>query len=137
MAEKNKTGFLKIVLIIYAVVCLIYGLGYLFFPDSLVALSGGDPIFHGWLRWSGGVLIALGIGGILVFLNPKGQGIFVTTIALGCLLAGLALLFAWITLTEGVNTWFTAVPTIVVLALSGLLWWSRQLAKDILYPETE
>lgn len=137
MAEKNNTGLLKIVLIIYAIVCLVYGLAYLIVPDSLVNLSGGDPVFHGWLRWSGGILIALGIGSILVFLNPKGQGIFVTTIALGSLLAGLALLLAWLSLTEEVNTWFTALPTIIVLGLSGLLWWSRQQAKDVLYPKTE
>ncbi|MFC2113195.1 hypothetical protein ACFLTA_08010 [Bacteroidota bacterium] len=137
MAEKNNTGLLKIVLIIYAIVCLVYGLAYFIVPDSLVSLSGGDPVFHGWLRWSGGILIALGIGSILVFLNPKGQGIFVTTIAIGCLLAGLALLFAWITLTEDVNSWFTALPTIIVLGLSGALWWSRQQAKDVLYPNME
>lgn len=136
MAEKNNTGFLKIVLIIYAIVCLVYGLAYFFVPDSLVNMSGGDPVYHGWLRWSGGILIALGIGSILVLINPKGQGIFVTTMAIGCLLAGLALLLAWITITEEVNTWFTALPTIIVLGLAVLLGWSRQQAKDILYPET-
>jgi hypothetical protein len=137
MAEKTNTGFLKIVLIIYAIVCLVYGLAYFLVPDALVKMSGGDPVFHGWLRWSGGILIALGIGTLLVSGNPKGQGIFVTTIALGSLLAGLALLFAWITLTEDANVWFTAMPTIVVLALTCLLWWSRQQAKDVLYPKTE
>ena len=137
MAEKNNTRFLKIVLIIYAVVCLVYGLAYLIFPDALVKMSGGDPVFHGWLRWSGGILIALGIGSILVAGNPKGQGIFVTTIALGGLLAGLALLFAWITIEEDANTWFTALPTIIVLALTCLLWLSRQQAKEVLYPNTE
>lgn len=135
MAEKNSTGLLKIVIIIYGIVCLVYGLGFLIFPDSLVKLSGGDPIFHGWLRWSGGIIIALGIGSILVFLNPKGQGIFVTTIALGSLLSGLSLLFAWITLTAEVNAWFTALPAIIILVLSCLLWWSRQQAKDVLYPK--
>jgi hypothetical protein len=80
------------------------------------------------------VLIALGIGSILVFLKPEGQGIFITTIALGTLLAGLALLLAWLTLEEEVNAWFTALPTIIVLALSCLLWWSRMQAKDVLYP---
>ena len=104
-------------------------------PDSLVELSGGEPVFHGWLRWSGGVIIALGIGAILTYLKPKGQGIFVTTIAVGALLAGLAMLWAWINIEEGANVWFTAFPTIVLLALSGLLWWSRQQAKNILYPE--
>jgi peptidoglycan/LPS O-acetylase OafA/YrhL len=137
MAENSKTGFLKIVLIIYAVVCLVYGLGYLIVPDLLVSLSGGDPVFHGWLRWSGGILIALGIGAILVFLKPKGQGIFVTTMALGTLLAGLALLLAWVTIKEEVNAWFAALPTIIVLGLSCLLWWSRQQTKDILYPKTD
>ena len=137
MAEKNNTGFLKIVLIIYAIVCLVYGLGYLIVPDSLVNMSGGDPVFHGWLRWSGGILIALGIGSLLVAGNPGGQGIFVTTVALGGLLAGLALVSAWITAEEGTNIWFTALPTIIVLALACLLWWSRQQAKDVLYPKTE
>ncbi len=137
MAEKSNTGLLKTVLIIYAIVCLVYGLGYLIIPDSVVKLSGGDPIFHGWLRWSGGILVALGIGSILIFSNPKGQGIFVTTMALGCLLAGIGLVIAWITLTEEANAWFTILPTIVVLALAILLWWGRQQAKDVLYPKTE
>ncbi len=135
MTEKSNSGILKIVLLIYAVVCLIYGLGFFIVPDSLVELSGGEPVFHGWLRWSGGVIIALGIGAILAYLKPKGQGIFVTTIAVGALLAGLAMLWAWINIEEGANVWFTALPTIVLLALSGLLWWSRQQAKNILYLE--
>ena len=135
MAEKSNSGILKIALLIYAVVCLIYGLGFFVVPDSLVELSGGEPVFHGWLRWSGGVIIAFGIGAILTYLKPKGQGIFVTTIAIGSLLAGLAMLWSWINIEEGANVWFTALPTIVLLALSGLLWWSHQKAKNILYPE--
>ena len=135
MAEKSNSGILKIALLIYAVVCLIYGLGFFIVPDSLVELSGGEPVFHGWLRWSGGVIIALGIGAILTYLKPKGQGIFVTTIAIGALLAGLAMLWALINIEEEANVWFTALPAIVLLALSGLLWWSRQKAKNILYPE--
>ncbi|MCK4921911.1 MAG: hypothetical protein KAS71_12750 [Bacteroidales bacterium] len=135
MAEKSNSRFLKISLIIYALVCLIYGLGFFVVPDSLVELSGGDPVYHGWLRWSGGVLIAMSIGAILVYLKPKGQGIFVTTIAIGTLLAGLALLWAWINIEEGVDVWFTACPTIVLLAVSGLLWWSRQAAENILNTE--
>jgi hypothetical protein len=135
MTEKSSSGILKIVLLIFAVVCLIYGLGFFIVPDSLVELSGGEPVFHGWLRWSGGVIIALGIGAILTYLKPNGQGIFVTTIAIGALLAGLAMLWAWINIEEEANVWFTALPTIVLLVLSGLLWWSRQEAKNILYPE--
>ena len=132
MAEKNNSLALKIALIIFIVMALVYGLCYFFVPDFLVKLSGGEPVYHGWLRWSGGVLIALGIGAIFVLRKPQGQGIFVTTIALGSLLTGLALLYAWITLEEGANVWFTAVPTIGTLVLAILLWWGRSQAKDIL-----
>src|SRR4030067_3621818 len=113
MAENKNVGFLKNVLIIYAVVSLIYGIGYLFVPDSLVNLSGGQPVFHGWLRWSGGVLIALGIGAILVYVNPQHQGIFVTTIALGCLLCGLGLYWLLFKVEVGENTCFTALQQII------------------------
>ena len=100
-------------------------------------MSGGQPVFHGWLRWSGGILIALGIGAILVFLNPQNQGIYVTTITLGSLLCGLGLLWAWINPEEEQKTWFIALPTIVALALAILLWFSRAKAKEILYPKKE
>jgi uncharacterized membrane protein YobD (UPF0266 family) len=135
MTERKNEGFLKTVLVIYFVVVLVYGILYFLVPDFLVKLSGGAPVFHGWLRWSGGLLIALGVGAILVFNNPKNQGIFVTTIALGCLITGLALVWTWMNTEEGAHIWFTAFPAIVTLVLSGLLWWARQQAKDILYPK--
>jgi len=135
MAENKNSQLLKVSLVIYAIVCLVYGLGYMFVSDFLVKLSGGDPVFHGWLRWSGGILVALGIGAFLVYRKPEGQGIFVTTIALGSTLCCLALFCAWATREEGTNLWFTALPAIIVSILAILLWWSRQKAKDILYPE--
>jgi len=135
MAENKNGGLLKTVLIIYVIVVMVYGILYFLVPDYLVKLSGGAPVFHGWLRWSGGVLIALGTGAVLVYNNPKNQGIFVTTIALGCLLAGLALVWTWINAEEGAHLWFTALPAIVTLVLSALLWWARQQARDILYPK--
>ncbi len=135
MTENKNAGFLKIVLIIYAVVSLFYGLGYLFIPNCLVQMSGGQPVFHGWLRWSGGVLVALGAGAILAYLNPQNQGVFVTTVALGSTLCGLALLWAWICPEKGAKIWFVALPTIIVLVLAILFWWSRAKAKEILYPK--
>jgi len=137
MAENKNVGFLKVVLLIYAVVSIIYGIGYLVIPDALVNMSGGQPVFHGWLRWAGGVLIALGIGAILVYMKPLSQGIFVTTIALGCLLCGLGLLWALINREEGAKLWFTMLPAIIVFGLSALLWWGRSMAKEILYPEKD
>ena len=132
MAENENPLFLKIVILIYAVVALVYGLCFFFVPDLLVNMSGGEPVFHGWLRWAGGLCIAIGIGSLMVMRKPQNQGIFVTTIALGTLLTGLGLLYAWINLEEGANVMFTAMPTILMLVISGLLWWGRQNAKDIL-----
>ena len=137
MAENKNVKFLKVILLIYAIVCILYGIGYLFVPDALVNMSGGQPVFHGWLRWSGGILIALGIGAILVYMNPLSQGIFVTTIALGCLLCGLGLLLALFNREEGAKLWFTVLPAIIVFALSALLWWGRSMAKEILYPKKD
>jgi peptidoglycan/LPS O-acetylase OafA/YrhL len=137
MAENKNTGFLKVVLMIFAVISIVYGIGYFFAPGFLVNLSGDTPVFHGWLRWSGGVLIALGIGAILVYLNPLNQGIFVTAMALGSLLIGIALLWAWLTLQEDANPWFTALPTILAFVLAILLWWGRTKAKEILYPKKD
>ena len=135
MTENKNEGLLKTVLAIYVVVVMVYGILYFLVPDYVVKLSGGAPVFHGWLRWSGGLLIALGTGAVLVYRNPKNQGIYVTTIALGCLFTGLALVWALIKVEEGANIWFVALPTVITLVLSALLWWARQQAKDILYPK--
>lgn len=129
MEQKKGLSFLRVTLVIYAFISLVYGIAYLFFPEYLVELSGGDPIPSAWLRWSGGVLISLGIGSILVIRNPIKQGIFVLTMAMGTLFVGLALLYAWICEIVG-TTWFTAAPAILILVVSMLLFWSRYLAKE-------
>jgi hypothetical protein len=137
MNEKENVGFLKTILIIFAVVSIVYGLGYMFAPGFLVKLSGGAPVFHGWLRWSGGILIALGLGAILVYNDPQHQGIFVTIVALGCLLCCIGLLWALISVEEGGKLMFTALPAFITFALAILLWVGRAKAKDVLYPKKD
>jgi len=132
MAQNNGTKILKVVLVIYAIVVLVYGLGFFFIPGALVKISGANPVDSGWLRWPGGILIALGIGALLVRRDPAKQGIFVMAISLGTLLTGLGLLYSWIVHEYSAATWFIALPTIIVLVVSALLWWSRQKAKRIL-----
>jgi hypothetical protein len=132
MTENNAAKQLKVVLVIHAIVALVYGLSLLLIPGILADISGGKPVDVGWLRWAGGMLISLGIGTLLVFRDPTKQGVFVTTISLGTLLGGLGLLYSWIMHEYSAAAWFIVLPTIVVLVVSALLWWSLQKAKGIL-----
>lgn len=134
MESQKKSNLLKVSLIIFAIMSLVYGFIYLFFPQMNVEASGGDPVPSGWLRWSGGILLALGVGAIMVIRNPKRQGIFVTTIALGTLLCGLALVYSGLFETEGIgNVWHTLIPGIINVFLSFLFWISLKQSKEILY----
>ncbi len=132
MAQNDDVKVLKVTLIILAVISLVYGFGFLFVPGILVKLGGGNPVEFGWLRWSGGVIIALGIGALMVSNKPEKQGIFVTTMVLATLFGGLGHLYAWIMQEYSGATWFIALPTCLLLVLSCLLWWGRGQAKDIL-----
>lgn len=129
MAKKNNVAMLKVVLVIYAVIALIYGIGFSFVPGMWVRLSGSGPIDSGWLRWPGGVIIAFGIGALMVCRKPENQGKFVFSIALATLLSGLGLLFSLIMREYSGTTMFIVIPTILMLVLSGFLWWGKQRAK--------
>ena len=132
MAQNDDVKVLKFALMISAIVSLVYGLGYFLIPSTLVKLSGGNLVEAGWLRWSGGVIIALAIGAIMVYSKPEKQNIFVTIMALAHLLSGLGLLYSWIAQEYSGATWFIAIPTCLILILSALLFWGRNQAKGIL-----
>jgi len=132
MAQDDNVKILKVALIIFAVISLVYGFGFLFVPGLLVRLSEGNPVEFGWLRWSGGVLLALGIGCLMVYSKPEKQGIFVTSMALTTLFSGLGMLYSWIMHEYSGTTLFKALPTCLLLAISCLFWWGRGKAKGIL-----
>ena len=133
MNQDKNLSLLKVALVIFAILTIGYGLCYVIIPQVLVEMSGGDPVHPSWLRWSGCVLITLGIGAIMVFRNPAKQDIFVMVSALGTLLSGLALLYTLIFEMQPENAvWFTAMPTIIILVSSALLWLGRKQAKEIL-----
>jgi hypothetical protein len=132
MAQKNNVGMLKVVLVIYAIVCIVYGVGFLFVPGIWVRLSESGSVDYGWLRWPGGILIALAIGALMAVRNPEKQGTFVFSIALATLLAGLGMLYSLIRTEYSGTVMFITVPTVLTLLLSGFLWWGRNRAKDIM-----
>lgn len=137
MAQIKKTNLLNVALIIYIVVVIVYGVFFLLAPQLMAKASGSGPVASSWLRWPGGVLIALGVGAIMVYRNPLKQYVFVFTITLGSLLAGLALLFTLLFEMEIGETWFTVLPVFILLILAVLLWFGSRQAKDILCPKEE
>ncbi len=132
MAQNNKSTLLKAALIVYAVLALIYGLGVLFFPQTLVEINRGGVCASGWMRWSGGMLVAVGLGAICASRKLQGQDVFIKTIALATLFVGLAFLYGIIFEGTGDAAWFTYLPALLNLVLSAVLWWARSLSKEIL-----
>jgi len=136
MTQNKNSQLLKVALILYAVLALAYGLVYLFIPEIYVKSTGSEPVPSAWIRWIGGILIALGIGAIMVFRNPGKQGIFIKISAIGTLIVGLTNLYSLFFESVG-DTWSTLAPGIVLLILSALLWISLKQAKTILWNKEE
>jgi hypothetical protein len=133
MAQDDAMGTLKGVLLASAVVQLFYGFVLLFIPATYLTFTGANTVELGWLRWPGGILIAVGIGTYRVSHTPAKQDVFVTTVILGNLLAGLAMLYTWLAGEYSGNTVsIIAAPTVITLAIAALLWWARGKVKNIL-----
>lgn len=133
MSEK-KHQLLKITLVLFAIITLGYGIIYLFFPQVQISAAGGEPIEPGWIRWIGGILIALGMGSIMVLRKPEKQGIFVTVGCVGSLLFSLASFYEIIFVDFGdYNLLNTLIPAIVLTVMAVLLGLSLRQSKDILW----
>jgi len=133
MSEK-KNLLLKISLVLIALITLVYGVIYLFFPEVEIKATGAEPINPGWIRWFGGILLALGICSIMIFRNPVKQGIFVTSIAIGTAIVGLTLFYSVIFETENNAHMLNAlIPAIVNSIISVLFWISLRQSKEILW----
>ncbi len=132
MTNNNGIEKLRFVLKLAVFFNLFYGIGFLFVPGMLVAMSGESSLPLGWIRWSGGPLFAIGIGAIQVHRNPAKQGVFMTIAIMAALTVGLGLLYSKIFDHSTVYTWFHMTPCVINLLMFGLLLWARQGAKEIL-----
>ena len=133
MSEK-KNGLLKFTLVLFAIITLGYGIIYLFFPQVQISAAGGEPIEPGWIRWMGGILIALGMGSIMVLRKPEKQGIFVTVSCVGSVLFSLASFYEIVFVDFGdYNLLNTLIPAIVLTVMAVLLYISLRQSKDILW----
>jgi hypothetical protein len=133
MAEK-KNQLLKVTLALFTIITLGYGIIYLFFPQIQISAAGGEPIEPGWIRWMGGILIALGIGSFMVLRKPEKQGIFVTIACVGAFLFSLASFYEIAFVDFGdYNLLNTLIPAIVLTVVGLLLLISLRQSKDILW----
>jgi hypothetical protein len=118
---------------LYIAANLFYGVSLFFLPNLLWDVSGSlEPLGLGWIRWAGGPLIAMGIGGIQVFRNPARQGTFITIATLSTLFIALGLLYSKIYDHSISSTWFHMTPCVINLTLFALLLGARRRAKEIL-----
>jgi hypothetical protein len=131
MSQNDGLTRLKIVLAVFFVSYLFYGVSFLFFPGMLSEMSG-DPVHLGWIRWSGGALFALGIGAVQAFRNPARHGSFVTVATISALLIGCSLLYSKLMEPSTKHAWFTLTPCFINLGLFVLLLWARQGAREAL-----
>ncbi len=123
---------LKYALLFSIVVNLFYGFAFFIVPGVLRDAAGGNPVELGWIRWSGGVLLALAIGGIQVYRKPAKQSAMVNTLTVAPVLIGAGLLYTLLFEPYTVHSWFIIVPCIVSFVLFAVMAWARQGAKDIL-----
>ncbi len=130
MNQKNHR-FLKSVLLAGGVLAVVYGLAFVLVPQTMVKMFGEeDPVYSGFLRWPGGVLVAIGIGTLMVFRKPQNQRIFLITLALVTLFAGLSLSLSVFDMNDKYLA--VAMPAFFLLLISGLLWISQWKSRDYL-----
>ena len=123
---------LKLGLVLTIIIDLVYGVMFILTPTFYFELAGGDPFDAGVLRWSGGVLIALGIGALRVLKAPARQGIFVETLLLSYLLAALAHTYGVFMQQYTGQIWVLGMPMVGVWFTTIVLFVGRNQARELL-----
>ncbi len=132
MSQNEGLKKLKAGLAFSIIVHIFYGIGFFIMPGLLRDMAGGTPVELGWIRWAGGMMLSLAVGGIQAYRNPAHQSSMVTTLIVAPLLIGLGLLYPLLFETYSVHTWFIAVPCAVAFAVLLVMLWARSGAKEII-----
>lgn len=134
MKKYKNVQLLRITLILFSCISILYGALHLFFPEQYVNLSNAGPVAPGWIRWFGPLLICIGVASIMVYRKPEKQGIFITMLAFGSLACSLTLLYSVFYDSDGIGTaWDTYSSIITNLVLSILLFLSLRQSRSVLW----
>lgn len=132
MAQDNGLNRLKTALVLFIMVDIFYGIVFFITPGIASAIAGGAPVENGWIRWSGGILLGLAVGGISAYRDPSHQRAMITALTATALLSGLAHAYALLFETYSMQTWVILLSCVVSFVGFGVMLWARQGAKDIL-----
>src|SRR5262249_25771160 len=105
-----------------AIVGVLYGIGFLLMPSSILQLSEdpGAPTNPGWVRWAGGFVLGIAIG---AWLASEGWGKVAAAFTLsGLTLSGLALLYSFVSGEYSGAAWFIWMPIVILVVLAPTLW---------------
>ena len=108
-----------------AIVNAAYGLLLLSMPELLFDLSRdqGAPQNHGWVRWSGGILVGMAFAALVATANPDKQRSLVLGFAAGYLFMALSLLYSLIAGEYQGLYWVISLQIGVSAALALAMFW--------------
>ncbi|MFC1980837.1 hypothetical protein ACFLVN_01135 [Chloroflexota bacterium] len=124
MMQKRETRTLKIVILVFGVISLVYGFFFMVVPGWYLNMIGESPVPLVNIRWSGGVLIALAYGAWKFYKDPTKGKAYAYTIAVAPLLGGSSLLYSLITGEYTGRGVFHAFPGVLGIAISLLVIWN-------------
>lgn len=126
MEAKQANGLLRIVVLLFGAVALVYGFFFLAVPAWYLNMIGASPVPLVHIRWPGGVLIALAYGAWIFYRNPAGGRIYIATVSLAPLIGGFALLYSLATGEYDGNGVFYALPGVLGVVISALVLWRQR-----------
>jgi hypothetical protein len=108
-----------------AIVGVMYGIGFLLMPGSMLQLSGdpGAPANPGWVRWAGGFVLGTSIGPWLASEGLVKEQPYVAGLAAAFTLSGLALLYSVLSGDYAGAAWFIWMPIVILALLAPIMWW--------------
>ena len=132
---RDPVDTLRIAMIVYIAVNLVYGVPLTFFPGSFLDVIGVEEASAselGGLRWMGAMLLAWGISGILVLARPFGRAYFVTAGALQLSFAAAAVVYSWLVGDGLGEVWFDTLTAVIFVGSAIYLSWARLKARAVL-----
>jgi hypothetical protein len=120
-----KIDAANLALRVAAIVGVIYGIGFLLMPYSVLQLSGdpGVPANSGWVRWAGGFVLGIAIGPWLASEGWVREQPFIAGLAVAYTLSGFALLYSIVSGEYAGAAWFIWLPIVILAVLAPTMWW--------------